>query len=198
MRATSIKAILLAASLIFPTFGFAQTKSKDAAAYANRGIAKLQKHDGDGAIAEFNRALQLDPKLASAFNNRGLAKRRKHELMVYGAVGLYQPDYALGTLKVEKDDLDASIADFNHALQLDPKNAKAYYNRGVAKAGKDDLDGAIADYNRALQLDPKLPGAYSDRGSAKLDRGDADGAIADYNSALNFNPKFAEAYLNRG
>src|SRR5205823_9248388 len=100
-----------------------QFDPKLAKAYNGRGLAKVEKREWDGAMADFNRALQLDPKLASAFNNRGLAKRRKHELMVYGAVGLYQPDYALGTLKVEKDDLDASIADFNHALQLDPKNA---------------------------------------------------------------------------
>src|SRR5438034_9357793 len=46
MKARSIKAVLLAARLIFPTWSFAQTKSKDAAAYTNRGIAKLQKRLG--------------------------------------------------------------------------------------------------------------------------------------------------------
>src|SRR5438034_418261 len=72
MKARSIKAVLLAASLIFPTWSFAQTKSKDAAAYNNRGIAKLQRSDWDGAIADFDRALQFDPKLAQAYANRAL------------------------------------------------------------------------------------------------------------------------------
>src|SRR6266567_1712877 len=76
MKARSIKAVLLAASLIFPTWSFAQTKSKDAAAYTDRGSAKANKGDLDGAIANLNRALQLDPKAASAYViyvNRGTA-----------------------------------------------------------------------------------------------------------------------------
>jgi len=145
MKATSAKAILLAESLIFPTWSFAQTKSKDAAAYADRGIAKLQKSDWDGAIADFNRALQFDPKLAQAYDNRGLAK-------------------------TEKCDLDGAIADFNHALQFNPKNGRAYNNRGNAKAHKGDFDGAIADFNRALQLNPNSPTPIYNRGNAKREK----------------------------
>ena len=76
MKATATKAILLAASLTFPTFGFAETTSKGAAAYNNRGSAKVNKGDVDGAIADLNRALQLDSKAASAYViyvNRGTA-----------------------------------------------------------------------------------------------------------------------------
>ena len=143
MKARSIKAVLLAASLIFPTWSFAQTKSKDAAAYTNRGIAKLQKSDWDGAIADFDRALQFDPKLAQAYDNRGDAK-------------------------TETGDFDGAIADFNRALQLNPKYAKAYDNRGLAKLSRGDLDGAMADFNRALQLNPKLAPAYAGHGSANF------------------------------
>lgn len=66
MKVTSVTAILLAANLFCPSSSFAQTKSKEAAAYTNSGIAKLQKNDLDGAIGDFNRALQFDPKLAKA------------------------------------------------------------------------------------------------------------------------------------
>ncbi len=198
MKATSSKAILLAASLIFPALGFAQTTSKGAAAYANRGIAELKSSDWDRAIADFNRALQVDPKLAPAYANRGLARARK-------------------------GDLDGAIGDYNRALQLDPKNAKAYYNRGNAKREKHeliayggvevfspnhevstakvenaDLQSAIADFNRALQLDPENAKAYDNRGIAKLERGDLVGAIADFNRALQFDPKLAPAYETRG
>ena len=173
MKARSIKAVLLAASLIFPTWSFAQTKSKDAAAYTNRGIAKLQKSDWDGAIADFDRALQFDPKLAQAYDNRGDAK-------------------------TETGDFDGAIADFNRALQLNPKYAKAYDNRGLAKLSRGDLDGAMADFNRALQFDPKLAPAYEARGVVKEQKGELDGAIADCNRAIELNPKLAGAYLNRG
>src|SRR3954447_13913587 len=63
---------------------------------------------------------------AGAYNNRGNAK---------GAAG----------------DLDGAIADYNHALQLDPKLAEAYYNRGNVKAKSNDLEGAITEYTRAIE-----------------------------------------------
>ena len=232
MRATSIKAILVAAGLIFPAWSFAQTKSKDAAAYANRGVAKLQKRDWDGAIADFNRALQFDPKLAKAYLDRGIAKTNKGDRD--GAIADYNRALQLdprlatayqarGIAKLQKNDFDGAIADFDRALQFDPKLAKAYVDRGLAKRGKCELTtyggvgdfvsdytfgsrkvlkrelvGAIADFNRALQLDPKNANAYRNRGIAKIELGDLNGAIADYNRALQFDPKFAAAYVNRG
>jgi len=45
------------------------------------------------------------------------------------------------------------------ALEVNPKDAAAYYNRGIAKLDKGDFDGAIADYNRVIELDPKFTDA---------------------------------------
>jgi tetratricopeptide (TPR) repeat protein/DNA-directed RNA polymerase subunit RPC12/RpoP len=111
-------------------------------AYNNRGTAKETKGDLDGAIADYNRAIELDPKLAQAYNNRGRCKEAK-------------------------GDLDAAIADHNRAIELDPTYASAYNQRGNAKEAKGDPDGAIADYNRAIELDPKLTIAYNNRGNAE-------------------------------
>ena len=44
-----------------------------AAAFSNRGVIHLQKHDYPRAILDFDAALALDPTLAAAFNNRGNA-----------------------------------------------------------------------------------------------------------------------------
>jgi tetratricopeptide (TPR) repeat protein len=228
VKTTPAKAILIATSLFFPLCCFAQTKSKEAAAYANSGIAKLKKHDFDGAIADFNRALQSDPKLAKVYVSRGLAKREKHdldgaiadfnralqldpknanayysrgnakrekhELIAYGGVGVSP----VGIGKVESGELDSVITDLDRALQLDPKNVKAYLNRGVAKDEKGDMEAAMQDYDRALMIDPKNPNGYNNRGNIKLSKGDLDGAMTDYNHALQLNPKYINAYYNRG
>jgi Flp pilus assembly protein TadD len=61
-----------------------------------------------------------------------------------------------GFAKQAKGDVDGAIADFNRAIELDPKQPRAYMNRGFAKPAKGDHDGAIADYNRALELAAKL------------------------------------------
>ncbi len=180
---------------------------EDASAYNNRGNAKKDKGDLDGAIADFNRAIELDPKLAIAYYNRGNAEDDKGDLN--GAIGDYNQAieldpkdatayYNRGYAKDAKGDLDGAIADFNRAIELDPKDASAYTNLGNTKKAKGDLEAAITDYNRAIELDPKFAIAYYNRGAAIKDKGDLDGAIADYNRAIELDPKYASAYYARG
>jgi Flp pilus assembly protein TadD len=51
---------------------------------------------------------------------------------------------------------DRAIADFNEAIQLDLKDAVAYYNRGLAKRAIGDAAGGDADIVRARQLNPNI------------------------------------------
>src|SRR6266540_4310772 len=85
-----------------------------------------------------------------------------------------------GLARQAKGDLDGTIADYNCAIELSPKQPRAYMNRGFAKQAKGDHDGAIADYNRAMEL------------AAKLAIFCVDGAIADYNRALELAAKLAK------
>ena len=124
------KLLAFVLSLMLPAVAAAQT-SAFAPYYNNRGLAKEGKGDLDGAIADFNRAIELDPKLAISYYLRALAKEAK-------------------------GDLDGTIADDNRAIELCPKQPRAYMNRGFAKQANGDVDGAIADYNRALELAAKL------------------------------------------
>jgi lipoprotein NlpI len=101
-------------------------------------------------------------------------------------------------VKQTKGDLDGALADYNRAIELNPKDAKAYTNRGLVKQARADLDGALADYARAVELDPKDVLAYYNQGVLKKDRGDLSGALADYTRAIELDPKFALFYNNRG
>src|SRR5262249_13669933 len=106
-----------------------------------RGLDHGEKGDSAAAIADFGRALDLDPKHAGAFYHRGLA---------HAANG----------------DFDLAIADFDMAIELDPKNNDVYNNRGLAYAAKGDYDRAIAEYSKAIELNAKHAGAYNNRGLA--------------------------------
>jgi tetratricopeptide (TPR) repeat protein len=44
------------------------------------------------------------------------------------------------------------------AIEVQPDDALAYYNRGCLKRdGKGDLTGALADFNRAVEIRPSSP-----------------------------------------
>src|SRR6266496_2931178 len=175
--------------------------------FFNRAGAKKAVGDLDGAIADYDRAIQLDPKDAAIYNNRGLAKQEKGDLDAAivdfnRAIQLNPKDAVAcgnrGSAKRDKGDLDGAILDYNRGIELNPKYASAYYNRAYAKQTKGDIDGAVADYTRAIELNPKDPVAYNDRGVARQREDDFHGAIADFNHAIKLNPKYAAAYANRG
>jgi tetratricopeptide (TPR) repeat protein len=49
-----------------------------------------------------------------------------------------------------------AIADYNKAIELDPKDADAYINRGNAKYGNGDKKGACLDWSKAGELGTAL------------------------------------------
>ena len=93
-----------------------------------------------------------------------------------------------------KDDLMSKksnlkpIADYNRAIELNPKSAAAYGSRARAKYELGDYDGAVADYSRAIALTPDFESNYFYRGRAKSELGDHDGAEADRKRALELDP----------
>src|SRR2546422_11430609 len=84
----------------------------------NLGKAEMDKGNMDDAMADFTKAISIDPKYAMAYHGRG-------------------------TILLQKGDFDAAIADYNRALELAPRFANSYRNRGTARWLKGDLDGAL-------------------------------------------------------
>ena len=144
-----------------------------AAQYLERGASAMTLGRYETAIAEFTKALAIDPNSTAAYVNRSFA---------YSQLG-----------KCGK-----AIADCNTVIERDPQNSGAYGNRGVAYARKGDFAAAIRDYDRALQLNPELLPAYLGRGGAHGASGCHDKAIAAFTKALEFNPMLVEAHYNRG
>lgn len=172
----------------------------------NRIVEKQDRGDLEGAIAGYDRVLQLNPKDADAYHNRGLAKHDSGDLdgaiVDYNRAVALRPKYAdafhnRGVAKFQNDDVDGAIADYDRVLEIRPRDAAASFCRGLARHDKGDHAGAIADYNLALELDPTDPDAYNHRGLSKSFMNDSDGAIADYTRALELDPRHAEACSNR-
>ena len=138
----------------------------------SRPRRRTTRTTSNGAIADYNQALALDPKDSQAYNNRGLEKYRKN-------------------------DLDAALADYDQAIKFDPSDPVSYDNRGTDKEDKNDLEGAIADFAQAIQLNPKSPKYYNSRGWAEYLNGDFAKAVPDFDQAIKLKPENPDPYLNR-
>ncbi len=200
-----------------PTEPLAAWRQRDpirAYAYHVQGKFKYDAGHYQEAIADFDKAVQLNPETLYTYHKRGEAKA------------------ALG-------EHEAAIADFDKAIQLDPEFADSYARKRAVKALKEKeaakkarnprnlpdyitrakqrfslgefqaargnaeksqelLTAAIEDWTHVIKSTPEDAEAYSSRGLAKLILGDAEGAITDFDKAIEINPESAEAYYNRG
>ncbi|HEV3028432.1 MAG TPA: tetratricopeptide repeat protein, partial [Planctomycetota bacterium] len=85
-----------------------------------RGLEKASAKDFEGAIAEYTKAIAVDPKNATAYSYRGNAK-------------------------ASMKDFDGAMEDYSKAIELVPGYTGAYNNRAHLKSLKGDQDGAIED-----------------------------------------------------
>jgi hypothetical protein len=93
--------------------------------YLGRAYWKYQSKDLDGALDDYNLALNLDPNHVEGY------------------------DYRADVWKA-KGQIDRAIGDYAMAIRLDPKYGAAYYSRGRIYEREGSLDMARADYNSAL------------------------------------------------
>jgi serine/threonine protein kinase len=139
----------------------------------NRGITYGNLERYDDALADFNRAIELDPSSAMAYVNRGYA---------YAQLQRY----------------DEALKDYTYAIQLDPTEAIFYFNRGKSYDKLRRYKKSIQDYSEAIRLDPSNPNFYRDRGYAYSRLQRYQESLADYTHAIQITPDDAELYYNRG
>ncbi|QNQ09818.1 tetratricopeptide repeat protein [Sphingomonas alpina] len=101
-----------------------------AAAYLADGLSRAWQDDVDGAIAAFDRAIEVSPKLSFAYLNRGLARARN-------------------------GDAARAIADLDQAVRYAPNAARNYYQRSLMRRQEGDEKRAAADEERAIDLDSR-------------------------------------------
>src|ERR671938_543421 len=92
--------------VLFGAVAAQEKEPQTAQDYVNRGLARGEKRDFNGAIADFNTAIALNPNYYQAYFGRGLTRSRK-------------------------GDLDGAISDFSIAISLNPNYAEAYNSRGA-------------------------------------------------------------------
>ncbi|KAI9131196.1 tetratricopeptide repeat protein [Acaryochloris sp. CCMEE 5410] len=85
--------------------------------------------------------------------------------------------------------LERAIAQHTRAIEQNPLDAEAFFNRGQSRALGGDLQGAIEDYSRTIRLDPNNREAYVKRARCLSALGDEAAAQADLNHVIRQSPK---------
>lgn len=107
----------------------AEVKGENSGDYFASGMQKYRKGDDRGALADFDRAIQIDPNYAIAYYGRGFLRARKLQ------------------------DISGALADFDRAIELDPNNGVVYYARGILKhEHPNEASGEIRDLEQAARL----------------------------------------------
>jgi len=84
------------------------------------------------------------------------------------------------------------------AIERDPTNSIAYFNRAWAKYKLKDYQGSIQDNSKCVELDPSYKYAYFNRALAQYFLKYFQGAIQDYSKCIEIDPNYIAAYFQRG
>ncbi|HTS17706.1 MAG TPA: tetratricopeptide repeat protein [Verrucomicrobiae bacterium] len=196
--------LLLVFSLAFSLLASVEFYSE---ARGNLGAALVRSGRIRQGIAQYERALQLNPDYAEAHDNLGLAlmklDRVPEAIRHFEQALSIRPDSAeahdnLGVALVRSGRLQEGIEEYTRALQLDPNFAEAHNNLGLVLARLNRLAEAIGHFEQALAIEPDLIEARNNLGNALLQEGRTEEAVAQYEQALRIDPDSASTESNLG
>jgi tetratricopeptide (TPR) repeat protein len=129
------------------------------------------------AIEALENAISINPYLISPYFYLAL---------LYTLPGVNQPEMAIAT--------------YNHILELDPNNAKAYLRlcETYARVEEAQFDVAQPYCDTAIQIDPEYASAYRQRGQMQYNRRNYEGAIESFEKCIEYGSDEIECWYIRG
>ena len=156
-------------------------------AYTRRGYARLSLNDATGAIDDANTVLSHDPNSIVAYQLRSQAYRKSGDFQRSKA----DQQQALKLRWMPE------FQKAHKAIQKNPRDMEAYFNRGDAKNSLGDESGAFQDYDKALKLDPNNIQGLIRRSILFESKQNTQAALKDVNQAISLDAKNVEAYEAR-
>lgn len=152
--------------------GLAEAAPNDPNVYNYRGRAYYALNETAKALADFERAITMDPTKGVFYANRGL---------VYSRLG----------------EIEVAIADYSRSIELAPEYHMAYYDRAIDYAALGEYQKAFDDYSRSIQLNPSHANSYNNRAAIYVKYEMFEEAIDDHTKALALQPHNGRFYMNR-
>lgn len=159
-------------------------RQNNTAAYLMRGAAHQKTGGNDEAIADYSKAIQLNPEEYLAY---------------YRRADIYKQLQKAELAKVDQDEFHQRFA-----AVAKPLNAREFYDRAIYFEDRAFFDDAIELYTQSIKLDPKLNqdsaslSAYEKRGDLYLLNEKHKEALEDFSMASDVQPNRVELYNKRG
>jgi tetratricopeptide (TPR) repeat protein len=163
-----MRALVLALVIAAPCFALAQT----AETYRRAAIEFSRHQSWDQAIANYHKALELEPNDALTHYNLALALKYKGEAR-------------------------QAVDEFEAALRLKPKWGDAEYGLGAAKYDLHDQPAAAKELQTAIRLDPANAAAHGLLSRIYLEQNNPSSAKTELQRAIASKPS-AELYTELG
>lgn len=175
--------------------------AQNADVYHQRGQVFVLLEKLEEALADFNKAVILSPKLCSAYVQRCYAEYRyavavQNQVQVYNAIQATQKAIEmfpnniesyniLAQILTEQQQFDKADELFEKAIALAPTHASLYVHRGLLHLQwNGDIQKALAYLNQAIDVDDKCELAYETLGTIQVQRGLLERAVELFEKAL--------------
>jgi protein O-mannosyl-transferase len=174
-------------------------------AYNNLGTELLKQGRVIEAVAQFNKALKIQPEYAVAHNNLGNAFLRLGQTAdsythLQKALE-FDPNNAeaqnnIGNTLVQMGRPDEAAAHYKKAVEIDPSYVQAHNNLGALFLQTGHLEESVIHLQKALALEADSADAHNNLSNTFMRMGEFDEALAHYNRALELRPSDVSAQNN--
>jgi tetratricopeptide (TPR) repeat protein len=181
--------------------------AKRAAWHGQRGWHRYRNEQGAEGVADFDKAMALDPANAGYVLGRSRAHRQVGDF----AAALVDADRTLameptwshaqvarGAAFEGMGKWGDAVAAYDKAITIAPDNPTWHDARCWARAMTGAYAGGKEDCDRALALDPESWNSYNSRGYIHYRLGNHAAAVADYDKAIEHVPGMASSWYIRG
>ncbi len=168
----------------------------------NMGRIHLRDGEAKKALAEFEKALELDPNNAEALLNISAIHQSegKSDLALHFVQRALAVDpnstgalAQLGEIRRDEGQLDEAIRLFIEALAIDDSQPSLFMGAGDVLQRAGHFDEAVAAFEHVLELEPDSFKARYNLGVTYSNMGRIEEAVAIYEQALELSPKDPEA-----
>jgi len=158
----------------------------------------FRKHDAEGSIVEFKKAVKADPWYGPAYFLMGLAymqlQRWSEAQYAFEQATKVEPGNAqaflgLGSALNEQQDYPGAQKALEHSLELKPDSAEAHYELARTLGASGRWKAAEPHARQAISLNPDYAGPHALMGNVYLDQEDPESALKEFREYLRLDPQ---------